>query len=56
MTLTCGGQHNDQTDCDLHNDQILLLILKFIDMGTFQVRIKVKFKIIQYVYTYVISH
>ena len=30
-------------------------IFKFIDMGTFPVGIKVEFKIIQYVYAYVIS-
>ena len=39
---------------DLHND--LILIFNFIDMGTFRVGIKVKFKIIQYVYAYIISH
>ena len=44
----------DHTDAvDLHNDNIL--IFKFIDMGTFRVGIKVEFKIIQYVYAYVIS-
>ena len=45
----------DHTDAvDLHND--LILIFRFIDMGTFQVGIKVKFDIIQYVYTWIISH
>ena len=55
MTLTCGGLHNDQTEYNLHNDQILLLILNLY-METFRAGIKVEFKIIQYVYAYVISH
>ena len=50
--VICTTDHTDAVD--LHNDHIL--IFKFIDMGTFGVGIKVEFKIIQYVYAYVISH
>ena len=45
----------DHTDAvGLHNDHIL--IFKFTDMGTFQVGIKVKFKVIQYVCMHYITH
>ena len=50
--VICTIDHTDAVD--LHNDHIL--IFKFIDMGTFRDGIKVEFKIIQYVYAYIISH
>ena len=50
--VVCTIDHTDAVD--LHNDHILRF--KFIDMGTFRVGIKIEFKIIHYVYAYVISH